>query len=171
MKLRYTVYIPSKGRAETLATAEQLKEYNTSFKIVVEPQDEAEYLKFWDKDSLIVMKDNDKGMSFVRNFIKQYSIEQKEEFHWQLDDNIKSFKRRVNNKNIPYNPKKLLAIAERYCDRYSNVAIAGLCYTNYAFAKKNKVDVNKQPCSCFLVRNDLKNKWRPELMEDTDYAL
>ena len=86
---RYPVYIPSKGRAETALTPRFLIADSVPFKLVVEPQEQTAYASKWGAERLLVLPENDRGLVFVRNWIKQHSIDSGVERHWQLDDNIR----------------------------------------------------------------------------------
>jgi hypothetical protein len=169
--MKYTIYIPSKGRHDTCLTAEHLLKDNMDFRVVVEPQDAKLYIEKYGDDKVLVMTENNKGMAYVRNWIKQYSISRRESYHWQLDDNIKNFKRRVDGKNIKCSPSPLFDEIEEEVDKYTNIGIAGMRYDLFAFSYKKYYSNNVQISSCFLFNNALDIWWRPALVEDTDYAL
>jgi len=168
---KYSIYIPSKGRAENCKTAEILEEEGLDFKLVVEPQDSEEYSKRFGKVRCVVMDKNDQGVAYVRNWIKTYSKAHGEDHHWQIDDNIGWFKVREKGKNLKSSASKCLSKVEEFYDSFENIGIAGLAHTAFAFAYKVDFGVNKQVYSCVLIRNDLAIKWRPDTVEDTDYSL
>ena len=55
--------------------------------------------------------------------------------------------------------------------KYENIGLAGLSHSMFAFSKAHSININKQIYSCFLVDNDVKCRWRPKTVEDTDYSL
>jgi len=112
---KYTIYIPSRKRYEKnlSLTANELLNDNINFKLVVEPQDKINYKNIFN-NKVLVMDKNDMGIAYARNWIKQYSIDHKEAYHWQIDDNIKNFKIRKNNKNIKIEGYKNLKKAEEF---------------------------------------------------------
>lgn len=167
---KYQIYIPSRGRWDCCFTAKILSAHNIDFFIVVEPQEVENYEKVFPGRTIVLPKNNG-GISFVRNYIKQESQRRYEKFHWQIDDNIKNFKLRENEKNINTSPEHLLCQAEAFCDLFSNVGISGLSHHMFAFAKKNVWDLNKQVYSCVLVNNNNNISWRENTVEDTDYSL
>jgi len=172
MMNKYTIYIPSRKRYEKnlSLTANELLNDNINFKLVVEPQDKINYKNIFN-NKVLVMDKNDMGIAYARNWIKQYSIDHKEAYHWQIDDNIKNFKIRKNNKNIKIEGYKNLKKAEEYVNQYNNIGAAGLKHAMFAWAAKNKIDFNKQVYTCVLFNNKPNIWWRDGLVEDTDYSL
>ena len=171
-EVQYPVYILSKGRTDG-ATMKLLDKIGLKYYLVVEPQ---EYMKYSstlkiDPARLVPLLDNDRGVSFARNYCKRHSKLKGHAFHWQIDDNIQNFCIRQNNKNVKYEGVNLLAAAEHVMNQFDNVGILGLCHVGFAFAKANHIDINKQVYSCVLVKNSLDIEWRENVVEDTDYSL
>jgi len=171
MKLKYPIYIPSKGRGDICNTADLLRAEGIPFKIVIDSQDVESYSIKYPEDLLVVPVDN-LGEFSARNFIKEYAKSKGQVFHWQVDDDVKTFRRRINNKNTIVKAKPMFRAIEKYVDMHTNVATAAMCYMNYAFAKRYKIDVNKQCCSCTLVRSSIEQNWRGSSGQtDTDFAV
>jgi len=167
----HPIYIPSKSRPRKI-TSQALEDVGISkYLVVVEPQDYDEYLSVYDSSNLLCMDQNDMGIQYVRNFCKTHSRDLGFDYHWQIDDNIRDFRVRKNNKNVRDNARNLMSAAGEYMKRYDNIGILGFCHVGFAFAKTNSVDVNKQVYSCVLVNNTLDIEWRPDVVEDTDYSL
>ena len=169
--MKIGIYILSKSRAENCLTANIFLSENIDFKIVIEPQDENKYRKRYNRSSLIVMPENNQGIAYARNFCKKYSINQEEDFHWQFDDNIKQFRKRENNKNIKTAAHYCISEIEKEVQKYHNIGIAGMCYSVFAFTKKNNIDINKQIASACLFNNIPNIWWRDNTIEDTDYSM
>jgi len=129
----YPIYILSRGRYDKSLTANCLMEYNVPYTIFVEPQEEKQYKNKFGSDAIHIIPDNDQGIAYVRNYINDYSMKQFDKKHWQLDDNIKSFRRRINNKNVKDDPYILLTEAEQEVEKYSNIGRASLAYTTLRF--------------------------------------
>ncbi len=171
-KVNYTIYIPSKGRAHHGHTAKLLDSCEiTNYKIVVEPQDYTAYVEKWGEDKLVRLPENDQGISYARSYIKAYSREQGEKFHWQMDDDMISFRLRLNNKNVKVNPRNCFSIVETINDKFSNIGICGITHFAYAFAKKTQVSTNKMVYGIILANNEVDHDWRPGTNEDLDYSL
>lgn len=170
--INYTIYIPSKGRAKYGHTAKLLDDCGiTNYFIVVEPQDYDEYAAKYGEDKLVKLSDNDRGISFARTFIKNYSREKGENFHWQMDDDMISFRLRMNNKNVKVDPRHCFSIVEAMTDRFSNIGIVGVTHTAFAFSKKQTVALNRMVYGVVLVNNEIKHEWRHGTNEDLDYSL
>lgn len=171
-KVNYTIYIPSKGRAQYGHTAKLLDDCEiTNYKIVVEPQDYDAYVARWGKEKIVMLPENDQGISFSRSYIKKYSRERGEKFHWQMDDDMISFRLRMNNKNVKVNPRHCFSIVEAINDMFTNVGICGITHFAYAFAKKTHISTNKMVYGVILANNDVPHEWRPGTNEDLDYSL
>jgi len=171
MKTKYPIYIPSKARHSKCLTADILLKEDIDFYIVAEPQDFVEYAKIYSMDRCLMMGENDRGIAYVRNWCKKDSIGKGYSYHWQIDDNIRSFKIRENNKNIKSSCLNCLLKVEDFIDKHNNIGISGLRHHIFAFSQKNDISLNHQIYSCALINNSLDVCWRDDLVEDTDYSL
>lgn len=168
--MTYPIYIPSRGRAGLLILPKLLKEAGLKFLFAVEPQDAPEYRKHYGAGSVIVMDKNDQGVAYARNFIKQFSISKKEKFHWQFDDNIKSFQI-LNGKKYKSSPLHNISILEGFMNEHKNISHIGMAYCTFAFGEKKEYTVNKSPASGFLVNNSVELWYRKGVPVDIDYTL
>lgn len=166
---KYTIYIPSKGRSTLNKTATLLD--NLNYKIVVEPQDYNSYLEVYPENNLIRLDANDRGLAYVRNFISTYSRQIGEPHHWQIDDDIDSFKvrRKGTNKNETVNPLLAISIVEHCMDMFANVAISGIGSNAFAFSKPHPVQKNRLAYQCMLLNNNIPNEWKMGGVEDWYY--
>lgn len=170
--VKYTIYIPSKGRAHHGHTAKLLDDCGiTNYKIVVEPQDYESYVDKWGTEKVVELPENNQGIAFSRSFIKRYSRSQGEKFHWQMDDDMISFRLRLNNKNAKVNPRHCFSIVETINDKFSNIGICGITHFAYAFSKKTAIALNRMVYGIVLVNNDVMHDWRSGTNEDLDYSL
>jgi len=173
MKNKYPIYVISKGRSNSCLTARELKLMNVDFTLVVEPQEYDLYHHITDNIIVTPFSNLGQGSIPVRNFVWEHSINQGDEKHWIIDDNIEGFHRLNRNEK----PKLLSSIffrcMEDFTDRYKNVALSGPNY--YSFCKTtDKVpayNLNTRIYSCILVKNDLSYRWRGKYNEDTDLSL
>ena len=170
-KVKYTIYIPSKGRHEKCHTANLLIKHDIDFRIVVEPNDFDSYKLKYGVKKIISLDKNNMGLSYARNFIKNHSNSIGEQYHWQFDDDVKYFQTRVDGKNVSCNPIDMFCEIENTIDKYVNVAIAGLRDCVFAWTQNKFVSLNKLVASCFLVNNRVDNKWSDNMIEDVDYCL
>jgi len=176
MKNKYPIYIPTKGRFESRKTVKALLGMGAEFRVVIEPQEEQLYLTILPKEYILVLpfsKPTDHSMLVtVRNWIKEHSILEGHKRHWQLDDNIKAFYRMNNNKRNKVLSPVIFRCVEDFVDRYTNVAMAGMNYMNYAIPDgRPPYFINSRVYSMSLVNNELPYQWRGVFNDDTDICL
>lgn len=184
----YPIYIPSKGRADSRLTVKTLESMKTDYKVVIEKQEYKEYAKVINKKKLLVLdktyQDNydtcddlgntkSKGPGAARNFAWEHSISEGHKRHWVMDDNINGFYRLNRNLKIKAYTGAIFKAMEDFCDRYTNVTMAG---PNYLFfAKQNQklppFITNTRIYSCNLIKNDALHRWRGRYNEDTILSL
>jgi hypothetical protein len=172
---RYPVYVPSKGRAgiaPSFSTVEKLREYAIPFRLVVEPAQVDAYRSRWPDADLLVTPRDEMRLLGTRNFIADHAVETGADRHWQLDDNIKRFRRLYRRKRLPCSPGLALRVCEDFTDRYENIAISGL---NYQMFVPNNTAVpfylNCHVYSCSLIDHRLPFRWRAIYNDDTDLCL
>lgn len=177
--LKYKIYIPSKGRSNNCKTANVLLKYGyTKFQIVIEPQDEKDYLKIYPKENLLVLSKNDQGLGWSRQITKEISQKEGVEYHWSLDDDLKFFRRtitledgEVKKRNAVCNPIELFEEIEEYVQPFGNIGMVGLIHQAFGWTKTKDLEFNRQCASAFLINNNTKAKFRLKLKLDTDYNL
>ncbi len=105
----------------------------------------------------------------------------------RFDDNIHRFYRLHHNKKIPVADGTCFRIIEQFCDRYTNIALAGINYQWLVKAtdKVPPIYINTRIYSCLLIDTSLrlteglseeevketKGRWRGRYNEDTDLSL
>lgn len=185
---RYPLYIVSKGRADSRLTAKALEAMKVPYFIVVEESERDAYAAVIDPKKILILdpqfqKDYEtcddlgdtksKGPGAARNFAWEHSIAAGHTSHWVMDDNIKGFFRLQNNLKVPVGTGATFRAMEDFCDRYSNVAMAGPNYFMFAPRKTKQPPfvLNTRIYSCNLIRNDQPFRWRGRYNEDTDLSL
>ena len=188
MNPRFPLYIVSKGRAESRLTSKALERMHVPYKIVIEEQEFDEYAEHIDVSKILVLDNQyqadydtfddlketkSKGPGPARNFVWQHSIDNGFDWHWVMDDNIRSFNRLNNNLKIEVLNGAFFAAMEDFCLRYKNVSMAGPNYWMFAPRKTKQPPfiTNTRIYSCNLIRNDLALRWRGRYNEDTDLSL
>jgi hypothetical protein len=172
MANKYPIYIPSKGRCDVSYTAKLFIEDKVDFKIVVEPQEYNEYCKkIGNKYILSLPKDN-QGSIYSRLWIREHSIQNGYDRHWQFDDNIKIFRRLHKGKRIKCNANIGIEVIEDFTDRYKNIALSGFNYTFFVMNERKSPFVKNCHCySAFLLDNRTEYKWRTKWNYDVDICL
>lgn len=190
---KYPVYVPSKGRFETCYTADFLVKDGVPFSLVVEENEAEEYGRRFGAERLLILPwvGDDRtrrrfcaergiengGLVAVRNWIKEHSVSQGAERHWQLDDNMREVRQAIKKRRMYCSAGYAFNATETLVDRYENVALAGLSY--YMFGMPNPSGkairppfyVNKHVYSCTLVLNSIPYRWRIAYNDDTDICL
>ena len=170
---KYPVYVPSKGRFETCYTANFLIEDKTDFILVVEPAEATAYKNKYPDQNILVTPRNDMKLLGVRNWIREHSIENGAERHWQIDDNIRWIYRRYKSRRIRCNSNIALRATEDFTDRYTNIGLSGLNYEMFApdNSRLPPFYLNTHVYSCSLINNKIPYKWRLVYNDDTDLCL
>lgn len=175
MNPKYPVYVISKGRPKTCLTVRELIKLKVPFLLVVEPQEQKQYKKYWPNVNYLItpFSNLQQGSIPVRNFVWQHSIEAGHDKHWILDDNLEGFHRLNNNMKPKVTDGTIFKCCEDFTDRYKNVMISGMNYYNFC-KKTDKVPpyyLNTRIYSCILINNSLQFRWRGKFNEDTDLSL
>ncbi len=173
---RYPIYIPSKGRADHFHTAKMFMADGVDFRVVVEPNEIENYKAF--KDRLLVLPENNRGLVYARNWIKDHAISEGHERHWQFDDDIRNMSRIYKGYRISTVANIPLIIMEDFINRYENVVLSSFNSKFFIIAaggnrwtKHPPFLINYRCYTCFLMLNSIPNRWRFRYNEDTDMTL
>jgi len=177
MKPIFPIYIPSKGRAGKTPATKMFDKYGVPYRVIVEPQDHDNYAAHLDPAKLITLPDNNRGLVYARNFIKDHAVNAGAARHWQFDDDVRAMRRMHKGHRIYMDAGMALAIAEQFTERYTNIALTA--FNEGGFLPCNGTTQTQWPpfrlnyrCyTCFLMRNDIPNRWRHRYNEDTDMTL
>lgn len=172
---RYPVYVISKGRWETRLTSKALEVIGVPYFIVIEPQEYRNYTRVIDPKKILKLPFSNLGKGSIpaRNWVWKHSLENGDNRHWILDDNLRCFYRLTDNLKVPVSCGNIFRAAEDFTDRYKNVGLSGF---NYFMFAKRKMEIpayylNTRIYSCILIRNNIPFRWRGKYNEDTDLSL
>lgn len=176
MNPKYPIYIPSKGRFESRLTVKALDAIGVPYRVAVEPSEYDNYAAVIDPEKLLLLPRNDMKLIGSRCWIMEHSINEGYERHWQLDDNIKGFRRFYKNERLPVSDGTIFRAAEDFTDRYENVALSGFQYTAFGVTSlTSKISkpflLNTRVYSCTLINNSIPYRWRSIYNDDTDISL
>lgn len=137
------ILIATRQRAGKVKLLTWLNDYHPQeTTLFVEPNEVDTYKLYYQKCNIINIGLQDQGLSFVRNFIYQYAIDQSINYFWMFDDDIKNFYYRLEQKMIKEEqPWSLLQDIEndfRACKFYH----AGLEYQQFAWSANQKFLLN-----------------------------
>jgi len=141
---RFPIYIPSKDRADQAFTAEMLFRDGVDFKVVVEPQ-EVEKYSMLGKQRLLVLPENDRGLVYARNWIKDHATAAGHERHWQFDDDIPQMERVYRGYRIQCSSNAAIVVAEDFAERYENIALLSFNSTHFVLMSRGRSSTNPPP--------------------------
>lgn len=171
-KPRYPIYIPSKNRAHSCQTVKLFLKDDVPFKIVVEPSQVAEYEKVFARDLLLVLPEDGLRLLGARLWIREHSIAQGYDRHWQFDDNIRAMYRAHKGERVYCNSNIGICAVEDFTDRYENIGISGFNYRMFVTPQtKTPYILNCRVYSASLINNRMPHKWRLYYNDDTDICL
>lgn len=177
-KMKYPIYVISKGRWSNKLTVNSLLEIGIDFRIVIEPQEYNNYAAVIDPAKILVLPFSNLGQGSIpaRNWVWEHSISIGAERHWILDDNIRNFYIMPDRKRRKIISDKPFVDIELFVDRYINIALAGMNYSMFGVTELSRngllpIRFNTRIYSCILIKNDLSYRWRGRYNEDTDLSL
>lgn len=176
---KYPIYIISKGRWESRLTSRALESMGVPYRIVIEPQEHAEYAAVIDPAKILVLPFSNLGQGSIpaRNWVWEHSISEGHKRHWIMDDNLRGFcEWTERGRRLPCGDPSFLRDCESFVERYSNVAIAGLGYrfeggVSPLTPVRKPFQLNSRVYSCLLILNEIPFRWRGRYNEDTDLSL
>ena len=170
---KYPIFIPSRGRYESGFTMKFLKQEGVPFILVVEPQEKDIYEKLYGGAGVevLTLPENDRGLIYARNWIKQYSTKRGDARHWQIDDNIRGVQRLYKGKRLPCDSGPAFRCIEDFSDRYENVGLSGMNYVMFGVGVMPPFYLNVHVYSCTLVNNEIPYSFRQPANEDVDMCL
>lgn len=166
------IFIPTKGRFNNCKTAELLGKIKNMW-LVVETQELEKYKENYKGFNFIALPENNKGISYVRNYCLNYAYKMGWDWFWMLDDDINGIFRREGTKLIRDNDA--LYAAENLID--NNTGQISLEYRQFAwsatkdFVKNSYNDV----CVCIntkiIIDNNIIYRKEVSLKEDRDFTM
>lgn len=167
------IFVPTKNRVDNSTLLKYAQENNCNITIVVEPQDIDKYKNKFHKFNYIVLPKDNGGITYVRNYIKQYSEKQGLENYWQLDDDINGLFYREGTKLVRAGFEVLTKAKEQLLK--AGVALGALEYRQFAWSATKPVILNSFCDTCVFIDNNkiegLRYREYVEGKEDRDFAM
>lgn len=174
--MKYTIFIPSKGRADNQRTVKLLHKSGVkNFFVVVEKDERLAYLACNELShkQILVMPKSDYGTSTnARNFCLDYAKKNNMEKIWMLDDDISSIYTHTKGKRcIGVSVQECFERIENFVARDPKIKVVGM-RTSASFLKDVKKDLqfNCSLTSIYLLTVD-KFRFRGTMLVDMDYQL
>lgn len=172
---QYPIYIISKGRWKSRLTSKALEKLGIAYYIVIEPQEYDAYAAVIDAAKILMLPFQDLGQGSIpaRNWVWDHALSSGADKHWILDDNMDGFYRLNNNLKTKVIEENPFTPIEQFCDRYSNIALAGMQYEFFAARRAEHPPflLNTRIYSCILIQHAIPYRWRGRYNEDTDLSL
>ena len=167
------IFIPTKNRVDNSTLIKFAQTQNEQVTIVLEPQDYEKYKNKFPDFEYLILPINNGGITYVRNYIKEYTENNSIDNYWQLDDDITGLFYRKDAKLIRTGFDALINAQNEFIN--NNIALGGLEYGQFAWSQTKNFVINSFCDSCVFVDNTKTNglRYRPfvEGKEDRDFAM
>ena len=147
------IFVTTKSRYENCKTVDLIGNYKNLF-IVVEPQEYQQYKNKYLDFNIIQLPENNKGLSFARNFIKILTEQKNIDDYWLLDDDISYFYERDGKKLNRVDFKICLNNSKNFF-KEKGIAVGALEYRQYAWAANKRLIENSFCDSAVFIDNTL----------------
>ena len=175
MNPNFPIFVISKGRWESRLTSKTFERTNIPYRIVIEPQEYDDYVKFINKEKIIKLPFSNLGQGSIpaRNFVWDFAIKEGHKKHWIIDDNIYDFYRFNRNAKNIVEDGTIFKCAEDFVDRYENIMLSGFNYCKFCIASEKYPPYlfNTRIYSTILIDHRLDLRWRGKYNEDTDLSI
>lgn len=172
-EVRWPIFVPTRGRATLHRTTRELDAAGLDYRLVIEPQEHATYARHHPAHRLLVLDQNNRGIAYSRNWIKQRALEEGAARHWQIDDDAQAFLLRRDGKPHRISARNALAVVEEVVDNCTNIGSACLSAAAYAFGhdKRAPIKYNGIVYGCILLRSSAPVTFQADVPEDCDATL
>ena len=175
MNPNFPIFVISKGRWESRLTSKTFERTNIPYRIVIEPQEYDDYVKFIRKEKIIKLPFSNLGQGSIpaRNFVWDFAMKEGHKKHWIIDDNIYDFYRFNRNAKNIVEDGTIFKCAEDFVDRYENIMLSGFNYCKFCIASEKYPPYlfNTRIYSTILIDHRLDLRWRGKYNEDTDLSI
>lgn len=168
------IFIPTKKRFDNCSFIKLLQEQNISAYIVVEPEDYLQYLERYPLFNYLILPLSNKGITYVRNYIKGYARNKGYKYYWMVDDDVTNVYMRSGTQLIKL-PLTELPVIGTELKLLPNAAICSLEYRQFAWSS-TKPFVKDSFCDSFVFINteltgNINYDNEVEGKEDRDFAM
>lgn len=167
------IFVPSKNRVNNAKLLQVANEQNHVLTVVIEPQDYNKYLQAFPNLKIIVLPKDNGGITYVRNYIKEFTEQNNITYYWQLDDDITNLYHREGTRMVKDSFNVIKQASELFIG--NNIALGGLEYQQFAWSA-TKEFVKNSFCDVAVFVDNTKTKglrYRNyvEGKEDRDFAM
>jgi hypothetical protein len=170
---KLNIFIPTKNRVDNSTLLKFAQDNNQQITAVVEPQDYEKYKIKYPNFNYLVLPINNGGITYVRNYIKEYTENNSIQNYWQLDDDLTGLFYREGTKLIRTDFDALKQAQEQFIN--NSISLGSLEYRQFAWSANKNIVLNSFCDSCVFVDNTnlfgLRYKEYVEGKEDRDFAM
>jgi hypothetical protein len=170
---KINIFVPTKNRVDNSSLLKYAHDNEDEINVVVEPQDFDLYKNKYPNFNYLILPKNNGGITFVRNFIKQYTEENNISNYWQLDDDISGLFYRDGTKLIRTNLDCLKQAQIQF--EQNLISLGSLEYRQFAWSATKGIIINSFCDSCVYVDNitlkGMRYRDYVEGKEDRDFAM
>ena len=170
---KLNIFIPTKNRVENSTLLKFAQENQQQVTVVVEPQEYQKYITKYPNFIYLVLPINNGGITYVRNFIKEYTENNLIDNYWQLDDDLTGFFYREGAKLFRTNFNALKQAQIQFIN--NGISLGSLEYRQFAWCAIKDIVLNSFCDSCVFVDNTklfgLRYREYVEGKEDRDFAM
>lgn len=172
-KLKYPVYIISKGRYDKTLTADNFERSGIDYLIAVEPQEAEFYKKKLGNHRVLVLPFSNLGLGSypARNYCWEHAKSNGFKYHWIFDDNILHWRKWINRKRQKVDAMPALKYVENYLEIFDADILGFEEYNFGTVPPKKPFKHNCHVYSAMLIKNSLPYRWRLKYNEDVDLCL
>lgn len=158
--MKTLVAIPSKNRADILAkNAWQWIQYlPLDWKIFVEPQDYNLYCYRFGSECVVQLPDNNQGLGYAKNFIKNYALQNNYSHIYKMDDDVKGFtKMRTTLKDPQEIAKQFMEnhiLFTNYFEKFPSLGAISFPYSNELYDLSQKFVKTKRIQTAYYVKTE-----------------
>ena len=159
------VCIPTKGRPLT-KTYKLFEDAGYEVYHFIEPQE----MEAYSVKNKICIEANDKGVTYVRNFMLDWCRNKNITWAWFCDDDVDGFGI-YNGKTVRQGASALKSVEDKA--QKLPFEIVGLSYVQYAWTEKKSYGINSKFAEVCTLMNVSKIKWNynEDTKEDRDFAM
>ncbi len=169
--MKTKIFIPSKGRVNNQPTFKALQSVGLEKNVVlvVEPQEAESYKE--QGYPVLVLPDNNQGISFSRNFILDYCRENKIDFCIQMDDDINGFCRKKEDKvHYLYDNNAIIDFINLFEEEKDCIGMEyrQVAWTNKDFWRKGSLEV---VIALYIPKIPTNVRFDKQSKEDKDFSI
>ena len=167
------IFVPTKNRLNNASFLDFAVINNVIINVVIEIEDYVPYKLKYPDFHYIILPESNKGITYVRNYIKNYTLQNGILNYWQIDDDITSFYYRAGTKLIKTGFDALKQSQAIFIK--NNIKLGALEYRQFAWSATKELIKNTFCDSCVWVDNNaltaINYRDYVEGKEDRDFAM